>query len=91
MSLLRLHLSILDTKFKTLGEKIHHNRIKIVLAEKNVSQTTLSELTGLSKTRISSYCTNSSQPSIETLRMIATALKVNAQRLIVPTPDEDEK
>lgn len=84
---------ILDTKFKTLSkdEKIHHNRIKIVLAEKNVSQTALSEMTGLSKTRISSYCTNSSQPSIETLRMIAVALKVNAQRLIVPTPDEDDK
>lgn len=73
------------------AEKILHNRIKIVLAEKNLSQVTLSELTGLSKTRISSYCTNSSQPSLETLRMIATVLKVNVHRLIVPTPDEDEK
>jgi len=72
-------------------EKILHNRIKIVLAEKNMAQNTLSELTGLSKSRISSYCTNSAQPSLETLRMIATVIKVNATRLIVPTPDEDEK
>lgn len=86
-------MHILVSKMKTLGkdEKTLHNRIKIVLAEKNMSQSTLSELTGLSKSRISSYCTNNSQPSLETLRMIATVLKVNATRLIVPTPDEDDK
>ncbi len=72
-------------------EKTLHNRIKIVLAEKNMSQTELSELTGLSKSRISSYCTNNAQPSLETLRMIATVMKVNVTRLIVPTADEDEK
>lgn len=72
-------------------DKIQHNRIRIVLAEKNISQKRLSELTGLSKTRISSYCTNSSQPSLETLRMIAIALKVNAQLLIAPTPDGENE
>lgn len=56
-----------------------------------MSQIALSELTGLSKSRISSYCTNSAQPSLETLRMIATVMKVNVTRLIVPTPDEDDK
>ena len=69
-------------------EKVPHNRIKIILAEKNLQQSDLVELTGLSRTTISNYCRNTAQPSLETLRMIATVLKVNAQLLVVPTAGE---
>ena len=72
-------------------EKVRHNRIKIVLAEKNLEQKDLVTLTGLSRTTISNYCTNYAQPSLETLRMIASVLKVNAQILVEPTPDEADQ
>jgi len=72
-------------------DRVLHNRLKIVLAEKNLQQSDLVELTGLSKSTVSNYCRNAAQPSLETLRMIATVLKVNATRLIVPTPDDDDK
>jgi transcriptional regulator with XRE-family HTH domain len=76
---------------KQKSEKVLHNRIKIVLAEKNFQQSDLVELTGLSRTTISNYCRNTAQPSLETLRMIAVVLNVNAQHLVVPTPEGDEK
>jgi len=72
-------------------EKVRHNRIKIVLAEKNLEQKDLVKLTGLSRTTISNYCTNFAQPSLETLRMIAGVLNVNAQKLVEPTPEDDDK
>jgi putative transcriptional regulator len=72
-------------------EKIQLNRINIVLAEKNVSKKDLAEKIGKSVTMVSYYCSNTSQPSIQTLREIALALKVNVRRLLIPTPDEDEK
>jgi putative transcriptional regulator len=72
-------------------EKIVLNRINIVLAEKNISKKDLAEMIGKSVTMVSYYSSNSSQPSLETLRTIAIALKVDVRRLIVPTPDEDEK
>lgn len=67
------------------------NRINIVLAEKNVSKKDLAEMIGKSVTMVSYYSSNSSQPSLETLRAIAIALKVDVRRLLVPTPDEDDK
>ncbi|WP_300667000.1 helix-turn-helix transcriptional regulator [Fluviicola sp.] len=72
-------------------ENIAYNRINIVLAEKNVSKKDLAEKIGKSVTMVSYYCSNTSQPSLQTLHQIALALKVDVRRLIVPTPDEDEK
>lgn len=73
------------------GSNIPYNRINIVLAEKNVSKKDLAEKIGKSVTMVSYYCSNSSQPSLQTLHQIAIALKVDVRRLIIPTPDEDEK
>lgn len=76
---------------KKKGEKLYLNRIKLVMIEKRLEQKDLVKLTGLSRTTISNYCANYSQPSLETLHKIALIMKVNAQRLVEPTPDEDEK
>lgn len=76
---------------KKKGEKLYLNRIKLVMIEKRLEQKDLVELTGLSRTTISNYCANYAQPSLETLHKIALVMKVNVQRLIEPTPDEDEK
>lgn len=43
------------------------NRLKIVLAEKEISNNWLAENLGKDKATISKWCANTSQPDIETL------------------------
>lgn len=64
------------------------NRLKAVLAEKQVSNKWLAEEMNLSTTTISRWCTNKAQPSLETLVDIANLLKVDAKDLIVSTKDK---
>ena len=50
------------------------NRLKIVLVEKDKTSKWLAEQLGKDSSTISKWCTNSSQPSIETLLQIAQLL-----------------
>ena len=61
------------------------NRLKPVLAEKQVTNKWLSEKMSLSQTTVSRWCTNKAQPSLETLVMIAKILKVDIRELLVST------
>lgn len=47
------------------------NRIKVVLVEKNKTAKWLSEQTGKNTCSVSRWCTNNSQPDLETLFQIA--------------------
>ena len=47
------------------------NRIKVVLVEKDISQTELAEVLGKSYSTINAYCANRQQPSLEVLSQIA--------------------
>ena len=47
------------------------NRIKLVLVEKEVSQTQLAKDLGKSFSTINSYCSNRKQPSLDLLDKIA--------------------
>ncbi len=58
------------------------NRIKEVLAEKDVTQTWLAEKLGKSFNMVNSYAQNRRQPSIELLFKIARILKVNPKDLL---------
>lgn len=58
------------------------NRIKVVLAEKEVTGKWLAEHLGKDCSTVSKWCTNSSQPSIETLLQIAELLKVDVKDLL---------
>ena len=64
-----------------MKEYTHYNRIKSVLAEKNNTGTWLSEQMGRNLGTVSRWCTNSSQPDIETLAKIAKLLKVGVEEL----------
>lgn len=64
------------------------NRLKAVLAEKQVSNKWLAEEMNLSTATVSHWCTNKAQPSLETLVDIANLLKVDAKDLIVSTKDK---
>ncbi|ATV25772.1 helix-turn-helix transcriptional regulator [Prevotella intermedia] len=59
------------------------NRIKLVLVEKEVSQTQLAKDLGRSFSTINAYCSNRKQPSLDLLNKIAEYLSVNIKDLIV--------
>ena len=58
------------------------NRIKVVLAEKQLSNKWLAEQLGKGPATVSKWCTNSAQPNLENLVEIAKCLKVEVNELI---------
>ena len=60
-----------------------YNRIKAVLAEQEKTNIWLAEKLGMNKTTVSKWCTNTMQPTVETLFQIAKALDVDVSELLV--------
>lgn len=58
------------------------NRIKAVLAEKHKTNKWLAEQLGCAPTTVSKWCTNTSQPDLETTIKISQLLGVNINDLI---------
>ena len=58
------------------------NRIKVVLADKQRTNKWLAEQLGKDKTTISKWCTNSSQPDLESLMKTAKLLNVEVNELL---------
>lgn len=58
------------------------NRIKAVLADKQHTNKWLAEQLGKDPATVSKWCTNSSQPPIETLMQIAKVLNVTTDDLL---------
>ena len=59
------------------------NRLKVVLVEQKRTGKWLAETLGKNEATISRWCTNESQPSLETLLEIAKALNVDIKELLV--------
>ena len=60
------------------------NRLKVVMAEKDLSNTWLSERLGVSQATVSKWMTNFSQPNLETLIKISKVLNVDLNELVRP-------
>ena len=58
------------------------NRIKVVLADKKRTNKWLAEQLGKDPATVSKWCTNSCQPTLETLMKIANLLEVEVAELI---------
>lgn len=58
------------------------NRIKVILAEKNLQNKWLAEQLGRDQATVSKWVTNSSQPSLNMLIKIAQVLEVDIKDLI---------
>jgi transcriptional regulator with XRE-family HTH domain len=58
------------------------NRIKVVLVEKKKTNKWLAEQLGKDPATVSKWCTNSSQPTLETMLKIANLLDVEIVELI---------
>lgn len=79
-----------ETKIEILIMNRNINRIKTVLVDKCKTNKWLAEQLGKDPATISKWCTNTCQPSIETLITISKLLKVDINDLVrveeVPEP-----
>ena len=58
------------------------NRLKVILAEKKKTNKWLAEQLGCAPTTVSKWCTNSSQPSLDTIEKISNLLDIDYTELI---------
>ena len=58
------------------------NQLKIVLVKKKRTNKWLAEQLGVNQTTVSKWCTNTTQPDLQTLKRITELLEVNVQDLI---------
>jgi|UniRef100_UPI00402A450E transcriptional regulator with XRE-family HTH domain len=59
------------------------NRLKLLLVEKKQTGKWLAEQLGKDQTTISKWCTNKSQPDVESLIKISKLLKVNIGDILI--------
>jgi putative transcriptional regulator len=70
---------------KKSSTRIQINRIRVVLAEKQLTAVELAGMVGRSPNTINRICRNENQPTLALLREIAIALNVDIRELLVPT------
>jgi transcriptional regulator with XRE-family HTH domain len=58
------------------------NRVKVVLVENQKTSKWLAEQLGVSPVTVSKWCTNTSQPDLQTLARIAELLEVDPRELL---------
>ena len=63
------------------------NRLKVVLAEQKRTNKWFAEELGKDPASVSKWCTNASQPSLETLVEIARSLNVDVKDLLWSTKE----
>ena len=68
-----------------MTDKIVYNRIKAVLAEKDISSKELAKHMDRTESTVSRWCTNDVQPSVEVFYQIANYLDVDIRDLFVST------
>ena len=71
-------------KGSCMGKKVYKNRIRVVLAEKMITNTYLAKQLGVSKMTISRWCTNATQPSAPQLIEISRILQCDMKDLYEP-------
>ena len=64
------------------------NRIKVILAEKKKTAKWLAGELGKDPATVGKWCTNVSQPSLDTLVEVSKALGVDVRELLVSTKEE---
>lgn len=64
------------------------NRLKSVLAEKQLTGKWLAERIGKSENTVSKWCSNKVQPPLESLLAIANVLDVDIRILLVSTKEQ---
>lgn len=79
-----LHLCVnlhINVERVSMEKKEYKNRIRIILADKMITNTYLAEQLGVSKMTISRWCTNTTQPSAPQLIEISQVLQCDLNDL----------
>ena len=61
------------------------NRLKVVLVEKEKSGKWLADQLGKSTCTVSKWCSNTTQPDLQTLSKIAHLLNIDTRELLTPS------
>lgn len=64
------------------------NRLKVVLVEKDNTGKWLADQLGKSTCTVSKWCSNTTQPDLQTLSKIAQLLNVDTRELLTPTNEQ---
>lgn len=65
-----------------MAKEIYPNRLRVVLAEKNITNHWLAEQLGVTDMTVSRWCTNKNQPSISQLIDMAKLLNTDLESLV---------
>ena len=84
----RLSYLCMERKKILMEKEKDINRIKVVLVEKKRTNKWLAEQLGKDPATVSKWCTNTSQPGLETLLEIARVLDVDIKELLNSTRDD---
>lgn len=68
-----------------MAKKIKINRLKVVLAEKDISHKYFANMVSKTPNTISRICNNETQPSLKFLREMAIILDVDISELLIRT------
>lgn len=71
-----------------MAEKIKINRLKLVLADQDISHKDFARMVKKTPNTITRICNNEQQPSLKVLRDMAIALDVDITELLVPTKNK---
>ena len=75
---------ILRTKVQTMKSINYRNRLRVVLAEKEITNRSLAEELKVSETTLSRWVTNKAQPSMKQFYEISKLLDVKLDDLVEP-------
>lgn len=87
-----IFLSFIKKKFSKFALNVNYlnmenpknlNRLKAVLADAGQTNKWLAEQLGKDPVTVSKWCTNTSQPDLQTLARISKLLKVNIREMLV--------
>ena len=67
-----------------------YNRLKVVLAERDLTNRWLAERIGVSDMTVSRWVSNKRQPPLEQLYSIANALTIDVRELIIPNTNSKD-
>lgn len=81
--IISLFISIFASKFRCMEPK-HLNRLRVIIAEKNLTNKWLSEQLGVGQATVSKWVQNNAQPNLEMLIKISKLLNVDINELIRP-------
>ena len=68
-----------------MSDKIKINRLKVVLAEKDIAHKAFAKMVGVTPNTVTRICNNDSQPTLLHLREFALALDIDIRDLLYPT------